>query len=169
MAEEGGGYASGATSLKESVEMYRAEHRREHESKEAANEIRMKEHAAAHALQHMMTTEADRERQDKLDIRLAGMNELRGALSDLSAKMSTKEYVDARIEALISRIETLGHTLSDKLDASGKSDSERLKKIEEEMAAQRGTRGGSAATISYIMMAIGAALSILALYSFFAK
>jgi peptidoglycan hydrolase CwlO-like protein len=143
----------GASSLKESFEMYRNEHRREHSHVEAAMETRLKEHQASHDREHEMREEQAREREKRLDIRLAGMNEIREQLNDQARTFMRTETATAKIEALDKSIDAL---------------SERINSLDKLLAAQAGQRGGSAATISYIMMAIGAALSILALYSFFA-
>ena len=167
---EPGNDAGGSTSLKESFEMYRTEHRREHETAHST-----------HDKEHQLREEQTKERQVAMDHRLEGMNEVRGAMADLSARMATKEYVEGKL----SSIDTA-------MDLAAKAENERVKKIEDELIASRslialvpqlenrvkeveqanvkqaGQRGGTAATISYIVLALGAAGMIIGLFSVFA-
>lgn len=165
---EGGG---GSSSLKETFEMYRREHQREHSNVAAANEVRMKEHQHAHDIQHTMREDQLKEREARLDIRLAGMNEIREQLNDQARTFMRTETAMAKFSALEDRLSTIEKIQAARAGLEGKADGldTRLDIVEKEMVAQRGQRGGASATLSYIMMAIGAVLSLLALYSFFAK
>ena len=164
------GANDGSSSLKEAFEMYRAEHRREHERDSAAMEVRLKEHQHAHDREHQMREEAGREREARLDLRLATMNEIRQQLNDQASTFMRGETAYAKFTAIEDRMSGIERIQASRsgLESKVEGIDTRLDIVEKAMAAQAGQRGGSAAAISYIALAIGALAGLIGLFTYFA-
>lgn len=140
-----------------------------------AMEVRMKEHQASHDREHATAAVNAEKDEKKLDNRLSGMNEFRQALTDLSAQMATRQYVDARFDSMIEKLETLGKTifvsqenLSKSLTGQITNNYDRINDQEKRLQRAEGSSAGTRSAVTWIVTGLSAAAIIVSLFSFFA-
>ena len=93
------------------VERARTEHVASHEREREAHD---REHAA-HEHIHLVEKAQVEKAEQAMNRRLEGMNEFRSALADQAARSITREYYDARHEALRERVTDGDKALDDKI------------------------------------------------------
>jgi len=126
----------------------------------AALEVRLSEHQAAHDREHATQEKNDIKDEAKLEIRLAGMNEIREQLNMQAATFVRADNVDNRFTALQERMEQGDKNLGGRMDTI----IGRLDAVDKTLASTSGRSGGSAATVSYIVMGIGALATIISIF-----
>lgn len=127
------------------IETRHQEHQGEHAKDANANEVRMKEHQASHDREHSMRDLRDKENDEKLNIRLKGMNEIREQLNMQAATFMRIDAAEAKFTAM----------------------GDRIANIEKWRAATEGRGGGASSTIGYIALAISMAIGLITLFVFF--
>lgn len=125
-----------------SIEAQRQDHQLEHVKDANSNEVRMKEHQGSHDREHSMRDLRDKENDEKLNIRLLGMNEIREQLNVQATTFMRAESADAKFSA----------------------QSERLANLEKWRAQVEGRGGGSSQTITWIVTGISVAGALLAIF-----
>lgn len=177
----------GIGSLEKAVDEIRESHRREHE-----------QHDVAHQRQHNDRILVDEKAEREMDRRFVLVDTALNRISDQIPAYATREYVDAKLDALSARIEqtatTLGKereavakalgdqviasakALSDQVVATAKEANDRVGKIEARVidiektgTNTAGSRQGTGDTIKWIQTALAIALAILAIYAIFAN
>ena len=104
-------------------------------------------HATNHAHEHTRDNEARQIALGGMDKRLEGMNEFRAQLKEQAATFATKDQLDARIAPIDLR----------------------LQNIEKALVASQGKGTGASTTIQYIVMALGALVTISTLLVIFSR
>lgn len=127
-------------------------------------DVRLAEHQASHDREHAAAKDNAEKDEKKLDIRLEGMNEVRKTLSDLSATMATRQYVDARFDAVLGKIDQAEKNAESRREAETKAITARQDAVDKTLAQQAGRTGGTAQTIAFLALAITVLGNILAIY-----
>lgn len=140
-----------------------------------AMEVRMKEHQASHDREHAAASMNAEKDEKKLDNRLMAMNEFRQALTDLSAQMATRQYVDTRFDSMIEKLETLGKSILIQQDNLAKSlgdrvttNYDRINEQEKRLQRAEGASAGTRSTVTWIVTGLSAAAIVVSLFTFFA-
>lgn len=140
-----------------------------------AMEVRMKEHQASHDREHATAAVNAEKDEKKLDNRLSAMNEFRQALTDLSAQMATRQYVDTRFDSMIEKLETLSKSIGVQIENMAKSlggqitnNYERINEQEKRLQRAEGSSAGTRSAVTWIVTGLSAAAIIVSLFSFFA-
>ena len=143
-------------SLKEYIEDHKRAHAREHDRdwhshseshtrERDALEIRLREHAASHEREHIQRDIRDKENDDKLNIRLAGMNEIRAQLNEQAQTFVRSEAADAKFSAM----------------------TDRLANLERWRAQVEGRGGGASQTVIWIFAGLSALATVVGLMALF--
>lgn len=129
--------------------------------------VRLAEHQAAHDREHTTANINAEKDEKKLDSRLMQMNEFRGSLTDLSATMATRQYVDARFDALIGSLAQLEKNLLERAENNSKSFDTRLRNVEATQIQLAGKTSGGKETVAYIFAGLGALATVVSLFLLF--
>lgn len=177
----------GIGSLSKTVDEIRQSHKEAHE-----------QHDASHQRQHNDRILVDEKAEREMDRRFVLVDTALNRISDQIPAYATREYVDAKLDALSARIEqtatTLGKereavakalgdqviasakALSDQVVATAKEANDRVGKIEARVidiektgTNTAGSRQGTGDTLRWIIAALGAAVTILTLFTLFAS
>lgn len=103
---------------------------REMDKRDAQDVILAEAHATAHAREHAMTEAALTKAEVAVDKRLEQMNEFRGALSDLSMRMATREMLETNLGALHDKVSAVQSNLSQRLDTAHEGLDKRIRILE---------------------------------------
>lgn len=128
-----------------SIEAQRQDHQLEHVKDANSNEVRMKEHQGSHDREHSMRDLRDKENDEKLNIRLQGMNEIREQLNTQAATFMRQESADAKFTAMADRIANM----------------------EKWRAQVEGRGGGASQTIVWIFAGLSALATVVGLVAIF--
>jgi hypothetical protein len=131
------------------------------------NDTRVLEHQAAHDREHQAAQKVAEKDDARLDLRFAQVNEFRGSLSDLSATMATRQYVDSRFESMMQRMEQADKNASERAVAVASSMETRIGGLERTLNLLAGKATGGKETIAYIFAGLGALATVVSLFLLF--
>lgn len=150
--------------LAKALEMELARLARQRIEDRAAADVRIAEHSASHDREHLAAQQNAEKDEKKLDTRLLTMNEIREQLNTQAATFARTEYVDARFTSFIERMEAADRNNEARREADTKTVVARLDAIEKTQHQAAGRSGGSASTITYVVLAISVASMLISIF-----